>query len=228
MKLFLSRAALALTAFAAATALIAMDANEAHAQKRKGKVKKLRPMGGVRGGFILTGSGDAEVEAGGQTASASYDDNSTYALNGFAAWPVAKNIRVGGSIWWLPSLDLRDADAPEPDEKGMEFDVNLLAEYVMPFGSVDGFAYGEGGLSIMLPPDDGDGDSSNDPDNGFGYNVGGGAGAQFLVSSSLALRGDLRLQYYSVDFTNDVAGTEVTTTFAGTRVMLNVGVAFGL
>ncbi|MEL6180674.1 MAG: hypothetical protein AAFS10_17065 [Myxococcota bacterium] len=224
---FLSRAMLVLTVLTATTALVAIDAQEAHAQKRKkGKVKGLRPMGGIRGGFILAGSGELTAEGGGTSITSDYDDESLYALNAFAAWPVAKSVRVGGSVWVFPAVDLRPDGAGEPDETDFGLDINLLGEYVMPLGTVDGFAYGEAGLSTIFQSDDGD--DQTDEVTGLGFNIGAGVGAQFLVSSALAARADLKFSYYSVNFENELGDQTITTTAAGTRILLNVGIAFGL
>ena len=235
MKLSITRIAiLALLTFAASSVVVVVDSGEAQAQKRKkGKVKKLRAMGGIKGGLIVSGEVESGFEVDGEAVAGSsgvtLQDESSFGINAYAAWPVAKTVRVGPSIWAFPSVEYKQENQTTSTNEDSSFglEANLIAEYVMPLGKFDGFGYVEGGLSMIMPPEPKE-ETAVKEENMIGYNVGGGLGGQFLVSKSLAARADLRGSFYSVSSDTDVNGETRSLTLEGTRFMLNVGIAFGL
>jgi hypothetical protein len=219
--------------FATTSVMTTIDVEEATAaprkvRKKKGKtgISKNRPIAGVKGGFVISGSGETDVE--GQTGTTEYDDDSTYGLNAYALFPVAPNIRVGGSVWLWPKWDITaTGDTSEPgDDDALGLDINVMGEYALDFGKADGFAFAEGGYSLVLPPKDDE--AAEDPPAFSGFNFGGGIGGALYLSRQLALRADIKYEYYSVTADVDVGSSTFAVTNAGNRVTINAGIAFGL
>lgn len=209
------------TPLAAATALVSVAASfaclpNAHAEGN---------LIGARLGYVLTGSGELEISDGDSSVSVDMDEETDFGFNAFLLFPVGKQLRVGGSIWYLPEyqIEVDGSSSGSGDDAPSQVNANVLLEYAIDLGGVDGFAYGEAGLSLLLPPEDAD-----DEDTWVGYNAGGGFGAAFPVSRSLLFRVDGLLSLYNVSVDETLNGQDVTFTLSGTRVMLNAGVAFEL
>lgn len=230
-----SLAVVFLAALFATTAVVATtDADLAEAatprkvKKKKGTkgISKNRPIAGVKGGFVISGAGEFEQE--GTTGTVEYDDDSTYGINGFALFPIAPGIRVGGSVWLWPKWDVKlsGQTSDSGSDDALSLDINVLGEYALDFGKADGFAYAEGGYSLVsFPKDD---TQPTDPPVFGGFNFGGGIGGALYLSRQLALRGDVKYEYYSVSADVDFGNTTANQTFAGSRITLNAGIAFGL
>jgi hypothetical protein len=210
-----------------------LDAESVEAKPRKIKKRKTkgfskrRPIAGVKGGFILSGSGEIETEDA--TGSTEYDDDSTFGLNGYFLFPVAPNLRVGGSVWLFPQWDTTPKESNRTDDDGddaKELDINVMAEYALDFGGVAGYVFFEGGYSLLFPPEDDD--AQSEPETGTGFNLGGGVGGGFPLSRQLALRVDVKFTSYSITQESDFGDTTIESTLSGNRVTLNAGVAFGL
>ncbi|MEO1272975.1 MAG: hypothetical protein AAFX99_33210, partial [Myxococcota bacterium] len=130
---------------------------------------------------------------------------------------------TGDSLWYIPEYELDiellgNTVAVSGDDLSM-LNANALLEYALPLGSVDGFLYAEAGLAMIFPADDDD-----DDDAFVGLNLGGGFGLQFPISGNVVFRSDLMLSLYQASRESN----NVDVTFAGTRIMLNFGVAFGI
>ncbi len=215
--------------FATTTVLSTVDIDPAEAAPRKVRKKKgttgiskNRPIAGVKGGFVISGEGKTEIE--GQSVMPEYEDKSTVGLSGYALFPVAPGIRVGGSVWLWPKWDVTEnGDPPESaDDDALGLDVNVMGEYALDFGKADGFAFAEGGYSLVLPAKD------DEPAPFSGFNVGGGIGGALYLSNQVALRADIKYEFYSVTAEQELGGTTRSATYAGSRISINFGIAFGL
>lgn len=220
--------------FACSSVMVTADADIADAKPRKVRKKKAkktgisknRPIAGLKGGFVVSGSGEAETEN--VSGTQEYDDDSTYGLNAYALFPVSPGLRVGGSVWLWPKWDVAftGQESDDAEDDSISLDVNAMGEYHLDFGRADGFAYAEGGYTLVLPPEDEN--SQAEPPTFSGFNFGGGIGGALYLSKQLMLRGDIKYEYYSVSADVEFGSSTITQTFTGNRVTLNAGVAFGL
>jgi hypothetical protein len=221
--------------FVCTTALSTFDAQDAQAQtrtrnkkttkKRKKKKKKAKTSIGVKGGFIMpvmsTGTIDVTTTAG--TSQAAFTDNSQLTMGAFILFPVGMpSVRIGVSTNLYPTLDLKQANSVSTQDKDFGLDLGLIGEYGQKISGLQGFFFGEGGLSMIYPATT---DANPNPESLTGFNVGGGAGVDIKISAGIALRVDGKFQFYSIQGT---AGEGMDWTVNGQRVLGSVGVAFDL
>ena len=203
--------------------MVVFDADNVSAQTRPKKVKRKRKRRrsrrptsfvGVRLGGILTAPGELSVANSDNTIR--FDDESGFGINGMAIFAIQNQIRGGASIWLFPGFETASSNRGG-EVSGTMVNLNAQGEFVLPVSrQVEGFAFGEAGLSILNSDD-------NDIGDFLGFNGGLGLGAQFLVSGNLAIRAEGKGELYNITNNDD---NEVT--LNATRVMLNVGVLFGL
>lgn len=224
----------AVLAVAAVAVSAAAAPTEAQAQVKKVKKKKKskskgvsskKAVVGLRGGVVLSGSGQTSVE--GFDGSADYTDNSAFAVNAFGLFPIGNKLRVGASLWYYPTIDL-DLTGSNVEDDTNDFsgaDVNAMIEYSQLFQKTFRiYGYGEAGLSIWFPSE-----TEEDAASPTGFNAALGAGLAYGVSKGFEVRGELRYQpFYSVSATTEVGGDELTSTSSGQRLMVNLGFGFGL
>jgi hypothetical protein len=201
--------------------MVVFDADEVSAQTRPKKVRKKRKRKrrrsrrptsfiGARLGGILTAPG--ELSVGNNTSK--FDDESGAGINGLAVFAIQSNIRAGLSIWLFPDFT---AESRGTDIDGSMVQLNGQGEFVIPVSrQVEGFGFAEAGVAILNNDDSDQGDF-------LGFNAGIGIGGQFLVSRSVAIRGEGKFEFYNVSNNED---DEVT--LNAQRVMLNIGVLFGI
>jgi len=232
MKQLLPRLIVALALMTSAAMVVtAMAPVEAHAQTKKKKKKttkkkkatSTRPIAGAKASLIVLGTGTSSVG----NVSTELKDKSTFGGDLFVLFPIAPSIKAGLSLWYLPTLDFEAVNSTSTSTSSVtsqELDINVMGEYSLKLGPVAGYAYGEGGYSIVFPgtPDG----ATTDPENWSGFNVGGGVGARFSVSNGVRLRGEVRGQYYTL--TAPQASSLPDVTFAGQRIMAGIGVDFSL
>jgi hypothetical protein len=212
------------------------EAPEAEAQRRVTTKKRKRygvsskkPVVGLRGGLVLSGSGQLSSEANGTTTEFDYTDNSGFAVNAFGLFPIGNYMRVGASAWYYPSVSFDATNANNDDPStATAFDLNAMFEYSRPIQTqIRAYGYGEAGYSSMTPEEGAA--EGTDPETFSGFNLALGIGAAYGISDGLEVRGELRYQpIYSLAATSQTANTDVTSTFSGQRILLCAGVGFGL
>lgn len=230
MKRLLPKAILALalmtTAALVVTTVVPVEAQAKTTKKKKKKKKKstasTRPVAGVKAALVVLGSGTASAGS----TSTELTDKSQFGMDAFVLFPIAPSIKAGLSLWVLPTLDFDAVNSTAADDNvtSTELDINVMGEYALQLGPVFGYAYGEGGYSIVFPGK-AEG-ATEDPENWTGFNAGGGLGARFSLSPGVRLRGEVRGQYYTL--TAPGPGSLPDTTFAGQRIMAGIGVDFSL
>lgn len=181
---------------------------------RRRRARRPTSFAGFRTGLILTGPGNLSNADGDEVK---FEDESTFGINGLAVFPIQNNIRGGASLWLFPGYEANRGSG-QNDITGTMLHLNAIGEFVLPVNQVDGFAFAEAGVSLVLPDDDDVAESDF-----LGFNFGVGVGAQFLVSRQMAIRTDGKFEFYNVT-NND--NDELT--LSAQRIMLNVGVMFGL
>ena len=220
------------TAWMATVDAEAVDAKPRKIKKKSSKgFSKNSPLAGFKGAYVLSGTGESELSGeSGSSTTTEYEDDATYGVNGHFLFPVAQNLRVGGSVWLWPKWDVKvDGQPSETEgEDALGLDLNIMAEYALDFGKIDGFAYAEAGVAMLFPPEPEDENVQTEPETGIGYNAGGGVGGGFPISRQLALRVDVKFTVYSITTTTDIGDRSLDSTFSGNRLTLNAGVAFGL
>ncbi len=213
------------TVMVTTTTMAVLDSDTVEAQTRRPKSKRKRSkrrrrrtrrptsFAGIRTGLILTGPGNLTVD--GSDNEVKFEDESGVGINGLAIFPIQNNIRGGVSLWFFPGYETNSANDRNSQEGSMML-LNAIGEFVLPVNQVDGFAYGEAGVALVLPGDD-------DTSDFLGFNIGVGLGAQFLVSNNMAIRADGQFGFYTVSNNDD---NELS--LSAQRIMLNIGVMFGL
>jgi hypothetical protein len=212
--------------------------SEGQAQERKGTSKKERakrignnhPVVGARAGYVVTGAGTRSTDVPSlPLLEQDYEDRSGLALNAFGLFPVGSGVKVGASVWYFPNYYLKNLDTGGTDlDDATALDLNAMAEYSTPMAvNFDGFVSAEAGWSLVFPPE-----NVNTPEEEqslSGLNLGLAVGGQYFLSSAFGLRGELRYQpYSSVTVTRSTGTGDITETQAGQRLMLVLGVSFGL
>lgn len=221
---------LALLFTMSAFVLTSVEVSEAQAQtktktkkkttkkKKKKKKKVSKTIIGGKVGLGLIGSYTSDIGA------ASVEETMPVGLNLFGAYTVTPGLRLGLSTWYLPSIGYRNTGSGAPPE-GSEFALNLYGEYAQKFGPVNGYLAGEGGYVVFTP---GVPEGSNvTVDSATGFDLSLGAGARFPVSSGMALRAEARFQLNILTLPSTTAG-QADQSISGQRLMVNVGVDFGL
>jgi opacity protein-like surface antigen len=218
--------------------MAAVDSQEVSAQskgKKKGRIikrsAKSKPQVGVRGGYIL--SGTSKEDTSGATE---LTEVPSLALNGFGLFPVAKNVFVGGGIWYYTGIKREDSKGnEEPGDAATQFDLNVMAQYDHKLNKqLSGFGYVEGGYSSFTKPGstttEGGVSVTREDITATGVNYGGGAGASYRVSKQLLLRGDLSYRLYSLTNEDKIntGNGEVEVNVDASRFMINIGGAFML
>ena len=221
-RLLLSVLFFASTLIGTTAAMTICDADEVNAQSRPKKVRKKRTRKrrrsrrptsfiGARLGGILTAPGELTIGDN----SNKFDDESGAGINGLAVFAVQSNIRAGLSIWLFPDYTAETRGGGDVD--GSMIQLNGQGEFVVPVSrQVEGFGFAEAGVAILNNDD-------NDQGDFLGFNAGLGIGGQFLVSRNVAIRGEGKFEFYNVS-----NNEEDETTLNAQRVMLNVGVLFGI
>lgn len=179
----------------------------------------------LRVGFMLTGSGEGEVEidcspaslCANASSSGDYDDASTFMLEGDVLFHVTPTVRLGLGVMVVPSLEIEPEDESTSNEAGTELVPLAIVEGV--FGAdVAASVRVFGGPEILIAGGDleeglqgaeasctaleasaaaaGNTASCNVSDDPFfGYTLGGGVGVVGQVDPAVALRADLTVQY---------------------------------
>lgn len=193
-------------------------------KKKRYGVSSKKPVVGLRGGVVLSGSGQASVEANGTTAEFDYTDGTAFAINAFGLFPIGNYMRVGGSAWYYPTVDFDPTNANNSDPSDASaFDLNAMFEYSRPIQTqIRAYGYGELGYSSLTP-------NTDNAETFSGFNAALGIGGAYGISDGLEIRGELRYQpFYSLSATSQTAGVDTTSTFSGQRILLNAGIGFGL
>lgn len=181
--------------------------------RRPRRRRRRRPtsFAGFRTGLILTAPGNLTINDN----ETRFEEESTFGINGLAVFPFQNNIRGGVSLWLFPGYEA-NAQGENADRDGTMIQLNAIGEFVLPVSEVEGFAYAEAGLALVLPGDD-------DTTDYLGFNGALGVGAQFMVNREIAIRADGSFGFYTVSNNDDNEES-----LAAQRVMLNIGVMFGL
>jgi hypothetical protein len=210
--------------------------SEGAAQERKAKKERSQRIGnnhpvvGARAGYVLSGAGTRSTDFPSQPLlEQDYEDRSGLAVNAFGLFPVGSGVKVGASVWYFPNYYLKNLDTGGFDlDDATALDLNVMAEYATPLASnLDGVASVEAGWSLVFPPDNNI--TPEEEPSLSGLNLGLTLGAQYFLSSALGVRAELRYQpYSSVTVTRSTGAGDTTETQSGQRLMLALGIAFGL
>ncbi len=177
-------------------------------------------------------------------------DDSVYALSAHGLYRVFDQLHVGLGVRFFPAYKLDDdidtligtASAAglglDITNNVKEFDFNLLLAYFLSFGSIEPYAFFEGGLAMLT--------GENLDENFLGYTFGFGGGVSWSLSPSFALYSNILFQLYNtsaefqVPSTSENPGVEdlpgiifgnpdpLTLSVNGTRLMLVIGADFQL
>lgn len=203
----------------------------------------------ARAGLLVWGSGEVESECTGSgcgdmsSESVDHDDASQFVLEADLLFHTSPKLRLGFGALFVPGSEVEPEGSTTDTELGMEVTPIAIIEGV--FGrKVAGTLRAFGGVPLFFPGDDLDeldelcdevrdqGQACDNSSGPFlGYTLGAGGGVVGQVSKSIALRGDLVLQYQSVRVIELTASESfdsltVTSSSSTTRIWLMAGLEF--
>ncbi len=231
---------LILGAFAFTTTIV-VSPGEAQAQSRAKKKrvtkkrtrKKSRSLGisktviGLRGGLVLNGSGTTEVSNNGTSLSGDYTDKTSLGISGLALFPIGNSIRVGGTVWYLPGVNLENTEnnsSNDTDNLPSQISINAMGEYNFKIRKrTYAYGFGEVGYALLMPPAPENGEEEGPTASGLNIAIGGGV--TYVLNKQFGVRAEARYTPYYALASED---SGITTTANGQRLMVNLGILYGL